>query len=286
METVYFILGIDCESTQKAVNNPALGEKAIRGIAEVIKRNNGYCTFFVIPKDIVVHKHIYRELESQGHEIGLHLHPGTQGYSEYCGIYGAEEQKRIIEEAIDIFSQNFGKKPNAFSMGYGSANDYTYPVLVNLGFTHGTCSIPGRVRPEYAAIWAGAPLFIHYAHPYNRCLEGKLDFVEIPITVDLENRVWDGKHLLDLRVELGDAKNHSYIIEKSIKRQIQEKIPVKIIRALTHNVFEFDNPEDFRRQKLEEMIYSFRNICDKMNLTYKISTCFEVNNIFRQINRL
>ncbi len=250
MEKAYFVLGVDCESTQKAVNNPDLVQRALKGIAEVIEKNNGRCTFFVIPTDIEIHNRIYRELEKNGHEIGLHLHPTVQGYAEYLGIYGPDQQKKIIEEAIDRFSQSIGRKPVAFCMGYGSANDFTYSILVELGFTHGTCSIPGRILPECASIWAGAPLFIHYAHPYNRCLEGDLDFVEIPITVDWESRMLSGKHPQDLRVELVDAKNHSYTIEKSIKRQIQENISVKLVRALTHNIFEFDNTENFRRQTL------------------------------------
>ncbi|HOC02340.1 MAG TPA: polysaccharide deacetylase family protein [bacterium] len=286
MKKIYFALGVDCESTQPAVNNPSLGEKAIRGIAEVINKNNGRCTFFVIPGDIKQHKHIYTEIEKQGHEIGLHIHPEAQGYKQYCGIYGPEEQEKIISEASDIFSQAFCRKPTAFSMGYTSTNDYTYPVLVKLGFTHGTCSIPGRILPECAAIWAGAPLFIHYAHPYNRCLEGNLDFVEIPITVDWESRIWSGKNPQDLRVELVDTKSHSYTIEKSIKRQIEEQIQVKVIRPLTHNTFEFDDPGNFRRQTLEGIISSFNNICDKLGITGKITTCFEVSKKFREIKSI
>ncbi|MCM8822517.1 MAG: polysaccharide deacetylase family protein [Candidatus Omnitrophica bacterium] len=284
MEKVYFVLGVDCESTQPKVNNPSLGEKAVRGIAEVINKNAGHCTFFVIPGDIKKHKNIYAELLQAGYEIGLHLHPGTHGFNEYCGLYGPEQQETIIIQALDEFCQNFGRKPDAFSMGYASANDYTYPALKKIGFSHGTCSIPGRILPECASIWAGAPLFIHYAHPYNRCLAGNLDFVEIPITVDWESRMWSGKHPLDLRVELVDSKNHSYTIEKSIKRQIEEKVPVKIIRALTHNIFEFDNPENFRRQTLEGMIGDFKNICEKMRYNYEITTCLKVATEFRKLN--
>ena len=286
MEKAYFVLGVDCESTQPAVNNHVLGERAIRGIADVMSKNNGKCTFFVIASDIEKHHHIYRELEQQGHEIGLHLHPVIQGYKEYCGIYGPEEQEKIISQAVDRFVRAYGKKPVAFSMGYASANDHTFSILVKLGFTHGTCSMPGRILPECASIWAGAPLFIHYAHPYNRCLVGNLDFVEIPITVDWESRMWSGKHPQDLRVELVDAKNHSYTIEKSLKRQMQENVSVKLVRAVTHNIFEFDSPDNFRRQTLEGMIAFFKNICSRLNLVAEITTCSEVNRIFREKNSL
>ena len=95
---------------------------------------------------------------------------------------------------------------------------------------------------------------MHYANAHNRILPGTLDFVEIPVTVDWESRMWGGKHPQDLRIELVDAKNHYYTIEKSLQRQIAEQVPVKLIHARTHNLFEYGTPGNFRRETLEGVV--------------------------------
>lgn len=291
----YFNLSADCEATQPAVNDPSLGERATRGLAEVLEGERGSTlltapstsrgwrgTFFVIPTDVEAHASLYRELVERGHEVGLHLHPAAQGYAEFLGIYGPETQEKVILEAADRFAAAMGFRPRGFCMGYGSANDYTYPILVKLGFTHGMCSVPGRILPECASVWAGAPLFMHYAHAYNRVLIGDLDFVEAPNTVDWESRMWGGKHPQDLRVELVDAKNHFYTIEKAFRRQVEEEAPVKLIHAATHNIFEYGDPKDFRRQTLEGIVTHFKNIVGGGGFRPVGTTLEEAAGLFRQ----
>jgi hypothetical protein len=244
----------DCEATQHAINDAKLGERSTRGLAEVAVEEGLLATLLVIPTDLEASPALYRELARAGHEVGLHVHPADQGYGEFLGLYGPEDQGKIVAEAADRFAQVMGFKPKSVCIGYGSANDHTYPVLVELGFTHGHISIPTRVLPECASVWAGAPLDMHYAHPYNRILPGWLDFVEIPQTLDPESRMWGGKHPQDLRVELVDAKNHWYTIAKSVDRQIREDTPVKLLHLVTHNIFEFGTAGDFRRETLVKMI--------------------------------
>lgn len=279
---VYFNLSIDCEATQPSVSNPDLGERATRGLADVLEYEGWRGTFFVIPADLEAHILLYKEMLKRGHEIGLHLHPSAQGYAEFCGIYSAEMQEKIIGEAVNRFAKVMGSRPRSFCMGYGSANDYTYPVIVKLGFRHGMCSVPGRILPECASVWAGAPLFMHYVHPYNRLLIGDLDFVEIPNTIDWESRMWGGKHPQDLRIELVDAKNHFYTIEKSLRRQIEEKVPVKLIHACTHNIFDYGDPKDFRRQTLEGVIKHFKNIACNAKFKTAGVTLNEIASLYRK----
>ncbi len=219
---VYFNLSTDCEATGPAVADAALGKRATQGLAAILDAEGWRGSFFVIPTDIEAHGALYREIAERGHEVGFHVHPAAQGYAEFCGLYGPETQEKIISEAVERFVQVMGEPPQGFSMGYASANDYTYPILAKLGFTHGMCSMPGRILPECASVWAGAPLFMHYAHPHNRVLPGALDFVEIPATIDWESRMWGGKHPQYLRVELVDAKNHFYtmrLLRKLLSQQ-------------------------------------------------------------------
>src|SRR5512143_720948 len=136
-----FNFQVDCEATQRTINNPALGERAVRGLSEILGQAGLKATFVVIPLDLKAHAALYRELEAEGHEIGLHTHPAEQGYEEFLGVYGFEDQKRIIGEGAAVFSDALGHMPLAFTPGYCSANDYTFPVLEALGFRHGTVSL-------------------------------------------------------------------------------------------------------------------------------------------------
>lgn len=99
-----------------------------------------------------------------------------------------------------------GYRPKHFTPGYASANDYTFPALEALGFTHGLVSMPTRNLPQCACVWGNSPMDAHYPHRYNRCLVGDVNFVDIPHTIDWESRMWGGAHPQDLRIELVDAK--------------------------------------------------------------------------------
>src|SRR5687768_942344 len=101
MKTLFFNLQIDCESTQHAIQDANLGERAIRGLGEVLAETGTRGTFFVIPGDTEVHAKIYQELEAQGHEIGLHIHPKDMGYEEFFGVQSGAMQKKILCEASD-----------------------------------------------------------------------------------------------------------------------------------------------------------------------------------------
>lgn len=284
--SIYFNIHIDCEATQRSINNPSLGEHAIKGILDIIEKEQLKATFMVIPGDIVVHKHIYREIEKAGHEIGLHLHPAEQGYSEFLGLHSFEEQVKIINEAVNIFSDVMGRRPISFTPGYFSANDHTFPALIETGFKCGNVSCPTRNLPQCASIWGNSPLDIYYPHRNNRCLRGNLDFVEVPNTVDPDSRMWGGGHPLDLRIELVDAKNHWYTIEKSVRRQIDNNIKVKYLKAVTHNIFEYDNPVNFRRETLIKVISSARKICEDKGYKLVPATIEEIANEYRRVTPL
>jgi len=254
------IVRADCEATGHAIGDAALGERATRGLAEIVTAADLLMTFLVIPTDLEASPDLYREMEGAGHEVGLHVHPADQGYEEFLGVYGPDEQRRILGEAADRFAQVMGRAPESVCVGYGSANDHTYPAFVELGFKHGHIAIPTRVLPECASVWAGAPLDAHYPHPYNRVLPGWLDFVEIPQTLDPESRMWGGKHPQDLRVELVDAKNHWYTMAKAVDRHLRDDVPVKYLHICTHNIFDFSDPANFRRETLEKMIGQAKSI--------------------------
>lgn len=263
--TIFFTIQIDCEATQHAINDAALGERAIRGLGDIFAQTGLKATFAVIPSDMKVHAHVYRELEAQGHEIGLHLHPADQGYEEFMGVYGFDEQVKMLKEAMEVFAGCMGRMPEAFTPGYFSANDHTYPALEAVGLRHGSVSLPTRDLPQCACVWGHSPLDAHYPHRYHRCLTGDVDFVDVPPTVDVESRMWGGAHPQDLRIELVDAKNHWYTIHKNVQRQVEagDRIAVKYLKATTHNIFDYSDTHDFRRETLFGVISAVRQICEQ-----------------------
>lgn len=279
---ISLLIACDCEATGHAIADAKLGQRATRGLAELAAAQRLKLTMFVLPTDLEAHGALYRELEKAGHEVGLHVHPKEQGWGEFMGVYGPDDQRKIMVEAVDRFAQVMGRRPLSVCMGYASANDSSYPVLCESGFTHGHLSIPTRVLPECASVWAGAPLDIHYAHPYNRLLPGWLDFVEVPQTLDPESRMWGGKHPQDLRVELVDAKNHWYTTHKAVARQMQAGTPVKQVHIVTHNIFAFDEPSDFRRVTIEGMIRHARTIVEQAGARLTPRTVAEVAALYRQ----
>src|SRR5262245_23741252 len=99
-DPLYVNFFIDCEATQPAVKNPQLGERAARGFAEILESRNMRGTFHVIPSDLEASGSAYRELSQRGHEIGLHVHPAADGFGEYLGAYGPDEQHQILQQAI------------------------------------------------------------------------------------------------------------------------------------------------------------------------------------------
>jgi peptidoglycan/xylan/chitin deacetylase (PgdA/CDA1 family) len=280
---LYFCLSTDCEASQPAVDDPALGARASEGLAEILEARGWPGSFYVIPGDLEAAPDLYRDLEQRGHEIGLHLHPAALGAQEFGGVYGPEEQRALLAGASARFEAVLGRDPSSFCMGYYSTNDYTYPLLVKLGFTHGRCSHPGRILPQCASVWAGAPLFPHYAHPYNRVLPGDLDFVEVPATIDWESRMWGGAHPQDLRVELVDAKNHFYTMEKSLRRQREEAQPLLLLHAVTHNTFDYSASHDFRRETLLGIMAHAEALAEKHGYDLQGATTEELATRYREM---
>ena len=284
MERMLFNIQVDCESTQRSIADPALGERAIRGMGEICGVEGLKATFVVIPTDMEAHGPIYRELEAQGHEVGLHIHPGEQGYDEFFGVYGYEEQIGILREGIEAFAQQMGREPECFTPGYFSANDHTFPALESVGLRHGLVSCPTRNLPQCACVWGNSPLDAHYPHRHNRCLTGDVDFVDVPVTIDPDSRMWGGAHPQDLRVELVDAKNHFYTMEKGVKRQLAagDDTPVKYLKMITHNIFDYADERDFRRETLMGMLDAARRICDLAEVRLVPATTAEIAAAYRE----
>lgn len=285
---LYFSLQIDCESTQSSIDDPDLGRRAVLGISDLLLKEGLKATYVVIPKDLQASGSVYKEMHDLGHEVGLHVHPSEEGWQEFLGVYGYDQQRQILEHGKRIFADIMGYLPHCFTPGYFSANDYTFSALVDAGFTHGSVSLPTRNLPQCACVWGNSPKYAHYAHPYNRCLSGSLDFIDIPVTCDTDSRMWGGTTPQDLRVELVDAKNHYYTMEKSIKDQMNsaDKNHVTYVKALTHNIFDYSDPGNFRRETLLGIISALKELCERYELVLESARTADIASAHRSLHAL
>jgi peptidoglycan/xylan/chitin deacetylase (PgdA/CDA1 family) len=278
---LYFNFVIDCEATQPGIVNAALGARSVLAVADILEARGCVGTYQVLPSDIEANPGVYRELVNRGHDVGLHIHPSCEGDCDFLGVYGPEDQERIIGGAVKRFTGAMGRFPDTYGAGFGSVNDFTYGVLYRQGFRNGVTAIPGRIMRRYASFHAGKPQDVHYAHPYNRLLMGGLDFVEIPITVDPEPlRDLKGQPL-DLRVEHVDLPGHARTIQKAVDRQVGNKAPVKVVRGLTHNTVDYADATDERGGVLLAMIQETKAQAARAGLRWEGAGARRISDLYR-----
>ena len=280
--TFHVCFTMDCESVRPDIDDLALGRRAIGGYCAQLERVGWRATFFVVPEQLAPMADLLGTAIETGHEVGLHFHLETMGYpSPYLGVYSYDEQVEVFGKAIDAYRAALGREPRSLRPGFCSANDGTFPAAAKMGFTHSSVSMPGRKMSMVAANWAGAPLFAHYAHPHNRFLEGGLDLVEIPPSVDWETMIWGGIHPQDLRIEFTDAKNHGFVIRKVMQRQVDENLPLKALVPVTHDLFEYGTPADFRAGVLRGVIEEIQRTGEKFGVELKGSTLADAAAAYR-----
>jgi len=273
---------LDCEATHQAVGDADLGARSIRGFVQLIRRANLRGTLFVLPSDAAAYPALLGDLAAQDCQIGMHYHPEVEGYDDFCGSYEGDQQRKMYGDGIKKFADAAGFAPKTFRTGSASANDATFPVVAELGFESSSLSMPGRNMTHLRSNWVDAPQHPHYANPANRLLEGGLDLVEVPLTTDPDSMLWFGKHPQDLRVELFDAKNQYYLIDKVLGREKTRSQPVKAIIVLTHNIFEYEDPGDFRHQTMKQMITDFARLADEQQVNLVPATIGQIAAAFRK----
>lgn len=217
-------------------------ERSVRSYCDILMEKGYPATLFIVPDTAEKQSELLRALAREGHECGMHFH--DQGWKDhwqtpdeykYLGEYSGEMQKKYLAEARDQTAQALGFTPDAFRPGNLSANDETFVALREVGFTHGSNSLPGRHWPVVAE-WQNACLDVHRTHRESRLIPGDMDFVEIPITGGQTTFV-------DTRFEDASGELIADTIEKSIQRQIQEGVAFKHICLFTHNFVRYWDAE-------------------------------------------
>jgi predicted deacetylase len=169
----------------------ASSEKSIQGFCETLLDAGIPPTLFVVPETAQQHSQLLCTLAGRGVELGMHLHPQCwqdHRYQKYLGEYDAATQKQLLVEAREMWIAAMGRQPQAFRPGNFSASDKTLGVLVELGFTHGAVTDPGRNIPDFYADWKNALTYVHWANHRNLALQRRL-VMDHPVRRSVTDRV-------------------------------------------------------------------------------------------------
>jgi hypothetical protein len=274
MDRIYVLITMDVEPALAAETRPdgASGpldyessERFIRGYVRRAAERGFPVSFMIHPEVTAHHAGLFHELEAGGACLGLHIHPWKFAdglYKAHFGGLTTGQQYAILSEASAMWYGNIGRRPRYFRPGTFSANDNTFGVLEELGFEGGSLSIPGRVYPDLNAVWAGAALDPHRGNRNFRQVPGDLEFVNVPLSVDvssLEDRGGRRFHW-DLRPDWERADYRS--IAGNIVRQLVSRDPlVPVVHMVTHNDNDFSDDGDRVCRNFETVLAEIENAC-------------------------
>ena len=265
-------------------------ERSVRSYCEVLQSYGLKATLFIVPDTAEEQAELFKDLGGSGSvELGMHMHPQCWGdrykrseEHEYLGGYSGKDQHRILSGGLDQFESAIGVRPRAFRGGNFSANDETFRTLVDLGFTHGSVSQPGRTVTRYRAAWADAVWEVHRAHTAFRCAEGDLDFVEVPLTSDRTvTDHWTG--IGDVRIEGATSEQILKAASQEVSRQIEGSVLIKHVCILTHNFVNYwsaDADSEGRLDILKQSLDGFGQIAEKLGLELCGSTTADVREAY------
>lgn len=279
-DNIYVVFSMDCERI--AEYSPPGGPRSwidsrssIECFIDTLRSYRFKATFFIVPETAYEHRDLFLEARDKGFELGLHYHPQSfrdGRWGNYLASYSYDDQLYQLREALKDWIGYLGFNPRCFRPGNFSANTDTYRAIYNLGFREGSCYIPGRIRPEWYAVWSDKS-------PYPHHIEG-IDFLDVPVTADLrfKPRIGDPPHL---RIESGSLESLKDILSWWLTHLSSNNIPLKTIVVMTHNTVDYRIGSK-ERSKLEGLIQA---ILEAEDIGYTIypSTLREIHEIADQL---
>jgi peptidoglycan/xylan/chitin deacetylase (PgdA/CDA1 family) len=271
---LHILFTMDCEpvTSRKVQTGPktwVLSGRAIEGFCDRLSSAGYPVTLFVSAGCAEEHAPLMEELAGRGVELGLHVHPPSldaERYTRHLGTYRAEEQRAIVELAIERIYDAVGIRPRSFRSGAFSASDATFPMLYELGFRQGSLSIPGRDLPRYAASWAGAEVDAHYVDPADRLRAGTLPFLELPVTSD-PNRSYRQGYPYDLCIESSTVEDwHRPLIEQHLDRLAATDAAFRTLCFFTHSGLAYYLDDDRHSVTVEKLIEYFDALAERYEL--------------------
>lgn len=292
---LFFNYSLDCETPPNTdytgperrpfFHGPPTWEFAERSVRGFIERMTDLglregASLFVYP-DVAKHqRRFYRELADAGVELALHLnglrYSRLRGNdAKWLGEMSREEQKRALAWAKADLEDAIGRPCLGYRACYGSANDDTFPICEELGFTW-TSNSSGRYRPEFCANWSGSWPYAHHPSARSKLICGDMTLLEIPVTV--------GQHVyfdesirqpLDLRVETPPARlggesrpKLREVIEENITEMQRRDTPLRAIIGASHNTSDYADRATPPSQNLDWIVRHGRELATEHQLEF------------------
>ena len=265
-------------------------EQSISSYATKLNNQNYPVTFFSVPESAKHHNILFNKLITAGNEVGLHFHNNSfkENYLEpekykTIGYYSSELQYTMLNDAYQMFNKSMGFYPKSFRPGYFSLNNKSYSILSKIGLSCGSTSLPGRKIKKYSADWVGKRRDIHKVNTKDKKIAGELDFIDVPVTSNLNFMGKVSKHG-DVRIEkiknMGNAKH----LEKAIKQHLLYQI--KMRSKMLHLCFFTHNTNDFMKNSpisIEDYIQIVERSVKDMNLQGIGSNISNIRNKYLRI---
>jgi peptidoglycan/xylan/chitin deacetylase (PgdA/CDA1 family) len=268
----------------------AFAARSVRAYCDALAGRGMSATLFVVPDTALEQGVLLQQLaEETGAELALHMHPQcwkdhylNPDAHGYWGAYTGSDQQAMLLEALGQIGDCLGDRPRGFRGGNFSANDETFRILTELGFTHGSISQPGRSMTRYQACWQDADPDVHFAHEAFRLIPGDLDFVEVPLTSDRERTEhWTG--VGDVRIESASATEIAKAVRQEVGRQVGDDAPIKHVCLFTHNTVNYwsdDMSEKGRLAVLLQALVCLDEIAEDLGLEIRGTTIANVREAF------
>lgn len=292
------LVTMDCEPPAKPGAKNASGprdwdesDRYIKGYDAIAAGHGFPVSYFLHPEVAETHAGLFHALEADGACIdGLHLHPWKFDEANFRAHFGGldkEQQREILTNASAVYARHIGRQPRYFRPGTFSANDNTFPLLVEMGFEGGSVSAPERVFPDLNAVWTGAPKDPHKAHGIFRQNPGDLPFVNIPLTSDFSAAgMLNGRaYFRDLRPDYDDTEEGFARIVGNIVDQVIERGPdVPVILIVTHNDNAYDDPENQIARNFDFILGEIRTACEARGIAAKGATVADIVETLRPVS--
>lgn len=217
-----------------------ISQRAMASYADLLESRGFKATFFIVPNAAVDHPGVVQDLRRRGHECGMHFHANSfeTNYKikgiKSIGCQAIDQQREWLSTGKEMFEHSVDFEPQCFRGGFFSANQDTYQVLIELGITSGSTSLPGRYWKARHSLWRKVPCWIHVMKA-----EDHPGFIEVPVTSHV--------NLLGLLTPHGDVRFEN---EPSVARVfhavkqcllVQQKANAHVYHVcfLTHNSFDY-----------------------------------------------
>jgi hypothetical protein len=284
-EELFFCYGMDCQTPKKPGGGPdqtwEVAEQAVRGLAALFAERGlmRALGFSSEPEVAIRQSAMFCETAEAGAWQALHFQVRgyrPQGASEDydwerpLSFYDYEEQKAAIEIAKREWEEALGRSAVTYGACCAMANDYTFPILAELGFRQSYCSIPGRHNPRHGQKWWGACPYSHHTSSRSRLVCGDLPVYEIPITRSLqpapgaEPGTW---HVTDFRAEsLMGREAIIAMADSNLQDMLLRDHPLLYVYAITHNTWDVGDRSSPRRRTVEATLEAMQALAERHRL--------------------